>query len=92
MPRRTAKSVKSSCNGVGLPGIWNDSGRYPTRQYFLRIFAGGDEAWARCAAGNQAGGNRDGARSRNGNTARPEFIGSIAGTILSGNASEAIRS
>ena len=82
MPRRTPKSVKSSCNGMGLPGIWNDSGRYPTRQYFLLIFAGGDEAWAR----------RGGARSRNGNTARPKFIGSLAGTIFRGNASEAIRS
>jgi hypothetical protein len=91
MLRRTPKSVKSSCS-IGLPGIWNDSGRYPTRQYFLLIFAGGDEPRARCAAGNQAGGNRDGARSRNGNTVRPEFIGSIAGTILNGYASEAIRS
>jgi hypothetical protein len=46
MLRWTPKGVKSSCNGFRSPEIWNDSGRYPTRQYFLHNFAVGGEALA----------------------------------------------
>jgi hypothetical protein len=53
MPRWTPKSVKSSCNGIESPGLWNDSGRYRSRQYFLLLFAGGDGALHRFAAGER---------------------------------------